>query len=68
MAVRCFQYPYRVIFDSETARKRWAHFDRLDNFDLTNEGPDLSHGGRERMISVYRTFIAGAAFSAVPRE
>ena len=68
VAIRCFQYPYRVIFDSETARKRWAHFDRLNNFDLTCEGPDLSGGGRERMISAYRKFIAGAAFSAVPRE
>jgi hypothetical protein len=55
-ATSCFHYPYRVLFASDRARRRFARFDSSDNFDLIDTRP----GAFERTV-------ASAAFSSVPR-
>ncbi len=54
-AEECFNFPYRVLFASERARRRFAHLDRMDNFDVI----DMKPGTFEKVI-------AAAAFSSVP--
>jgi GT2 family glycosyltransferase len=58
----CFGFPYRVMFGSSSGRKGWAELDRLDNYDLIEDGPDPS----KATLSTYAVILTDAAFSAVP--
>ena len=54
-AVACFNFPYRVLFASDRARRRFAYLAEVDNFDVIEMKP----GAFERVV-------AAAAFSSVP--
>jgi GT2 family glycosyltransferase len=62
IAHACFGFPYRVIFESSSVRKGWAELNRLDNFDLIEDGP----GPCKATQSTYAVILTNAAFSAVP--
>ena len=75
LARACFSYPYRVVFQSSGTRSRFADLDRLDNFDVVGDSPEITRlaapscerlEGREKMIAAYAALIGGAVFSAVP--
>ena len=55
-AANCFRYPYRVLFASDRARRRFAHLDKMDNFDVM----EAKSGALEKVVTE-------AAFSSVPR-
>jgi hypothetical protein len=54
-AEACFSFPYRVLFASERARRRFVHLHRMDNFDLIEMRP-----------GAFDNIITAAAFSSVP--
>ena len=56
-AADCFRYPYRVLFASDRARRRFARFDSTDNFDLIDTRPEA-----------FARLAAAAAFSSIPRS
>jgi hypothetical protein len=51
----CFNFPYRVLFASERARRRFAHLGRMDNFDVI----EAEYGALEKIVRA-------ASFSSVP--
>jgi GT2 family glycosyltransferase len=55
-AMACFNFPYRVLFASERARRRFAPFDGIDNFDVIDG----------RTVAKFGALLESAAFSAVP--
>jgi GT2 family glycosyltransferase len=55
-AEACFNFPYRVLFASERARRRFAHLNGIDNFDVIDG----------RVVAKFGALLESAAFSAVP--
>jgi hypothetical protein len=55
LATACLSFSYRVLFASERARRRFAHLDGIDNFDVLEIKP-----------GAFDKVVAAATFSSVP--